>query len=92
MRNDKVERAWQAFLLSKGMTDNSPVDDPPGFYAQWENWLADWRDDGSGYSSGGGGYSSGGMPRLSDAPAVDRNRPLGSWENPIRVDARKGGL
>ncbi|MFO0580516.1 MAG: hypothetical protein U1A78_41625 [Polyangia bacterium] len=91
MRNEKVERAWQAFLRQKGMTDDSPVDDPRGFYAEWENWLADWRDDGSG-GSYGSGYNNSPFPRLPDADPVDRNKPMGSRWNPIQVDAKKGGL
>ena len=43
-RSDSVERVWQAFLAQKGLTDDSPIDDPEGFYASWEDFLLNSRE------------------------------------------------
>ena len=68
-RNDTVERIWQAFLAQKGLTDDSPIDDPEGFYASWEEFLLNSRE----------------MPgRLPTAPPPDLRLKVGDPGNPIR--------
>lgn len=68
-RSDSVERIWQTFLAQQGLTDDSPIDDPEGFYASWEEFLLNSRE----------------MPgRLPVAPPIDPSAKIGDPRNPVR--------
>ncbi len=79
-RSDSVERVWQAFLAQRGLTDDSPIDDPEGFYASWEEFLLNSRE------------MPGRLPGAAPpAPPIDTTARPGSVNNPI-VRPRGGNL
>jgi hypothetical protein len=79
---DPVEQVWQAFLRSKGMTDDTPIDDPVGFYREWERFLLNSQSQ----QGGGGQQPPPGQPpgygNVPPPPAVPGWRPPGGQQPP----------
>lgn len=77
---DPVEQIWQRFLQSKGFTDDTPIDNPQSFYAEWERFLLNSHVQ----TSNGGAAPSGGTtwtpaaPASGSSPSQPSSQPQGS--------------
>lgn len=74
-----IQQVWYSFLQNRGLTEDSPIDDPAAFTADWEGFL---------FASSA---ASADNRVLMQAPRYVETEPVGSPLNPIRVTPKYGG-